>query len=213
VSERIKILREIERLTVIIDSMTSRMNYLKDRANYSTITLELQAVVKDVVRQYSPSPFAWIANLKPGARSLYNDEGDLTYENPSGFFYMKKEFFKERRSAFLFITPDQKNGIRAGTALNYPPADMQFWKEAFEIDMKNRMYGTISSDEIKGNLTFTRMTFKMGGDNFYTVAFAVEKKHEEGRIVIIEASFGSEAAYKQYLPAVDRFIKSLGLKK
>jgi hypothetical protein len=209
VKERVKILREIERLTTIIDSLTSRMNYLKNRASYSTIVLELRAMVKDVVKRYIPSPFPWIAKLDPYRRTIFDDGEGIQFNKPEGFFHLDKEFYSGK-STFLFVTPDQSTGIRIGFVENYPPADLEFWSEAFKIDLQNRMYKIISEDELQGRMKmhYKRFSVKLSSGGIYIVAFAV---HGE-KIVVIEATFPDEKNYSQKSTIIEEFIKSIGLK-
>jgi hypothetical protein len=63
VDERVKVLREISRLTGIIESFSSQMNYLRDKASLSTISMNLTAKVRDTSQRYISSPFRWIADL------------------------------------------------------------------------------------------------------------------------------------------------------
>jgi hypothetical protein len=210
VKERVRILREIERLTTVIDSLTSRMNYLRNRASYSTIVLKLRAMVKDVVKRYIPSPFPWIAKLDPYRRTIFDDGGGIQFNKPEGFFHLEKEFYRGR-GKFLFVTPDQSTGIRIGLVENYPPADLEFWNEAFKIDLRNRMYKVISEDALQGRMktAFRRFTVKLSGGNIYVVAFAVRGD----TIMVLEATFPDEKNYKGKSTVLEKFIKSTGLKK
>lgn len=211
VEERVKILREIERLTTIIDSLSSRMKYLENRARYSTIIIHLRAKVKDVVRQFIPSPFPWIAALNPSRRSIFDDGEDLSFEKPVGFFSLEKEFYREKSSAFLFVTPDQSTAIRIGMIENYPPADLKFWHEAFTIDLRNRMYKVVSADELSGKnqLVFKRYTVQLNSGERSVVAFAVSGD----KIIVIEARFADEKNYASYKGILEKFILSTELKK
>ncbi len=210
VKERVKILREIERLTTVIDSLTSRMNYLKNRASYSTIVLNLRAMVKDVVKRYIPSPFPWIAKLNPYRRTIFDDGEGILFDKPEGFFHLEKEFYRGR-GKFLFVTPDQSTGIRIGFVENYPPADLEFWNEAFKIDLRNRMYKIITEDELQGKrkITYRRFTVKLSSGNVYLVAFAVRGE----KIMVIEAIFPDEKIYSKKRTIIEEFIKLTGLKR
>ncbi len=206
VEDRVKILREIERLTGQIDVMTTRINYLAGRARFSTITLNLKARVKDTVRSFIPSPFPWIAGLSPDKRSIFDDGKKTVFDAPAGFFALKKNFY-EGDSPFLASAPDGTTGMRLGLAENYPPADIAFWAEAFEIDARNRMYKLEKTDEISGQhgLSFKRYLFALGGGKRYLVAFAVGGGH----IYVVEAVSESVAEYTKHAAAVDEFIKSV----
>lgn len=210
VKERVKILREIERLTTVIDSLTTRMNYLRNRASYSTIVLKLRAMVKDVVKRYIPSPFPWIAMLDPSRRTIFDGGDGIVFDSPKGFFNLKEGFYN-RRSRFLFVTPDQLTGIRIGFVENYPPADLEFWNEAMQIDIRNRMYRVVSENTVPGrmNIAFKEFTIKLSGGSIYVIAFAVRAD----TIIVIEAVFPDEKNYKEKSAVLEAFIKSTGLKK
>lgn len=206
VEERVKILREIQRLTEQIDVLTTRMNYLAGRARFSTITVSMKAAVRDSVRSFIPSPFPWIAGLSPEKRSVFDDGKKLSFDVPGGFFSLKRNYY-EGSSPFLFTSPDGTLGVRLGLADNYPPADIRFWTEAFEIDVKNRMYRLEKSDELSGQhgLSFRRYLFSRAGGGRYLVAFAVSG----GSIWVVEAVSQSEAAYTRNAAAIDSFITSI----
>lgn len=206
VEDRVKILREIERLTEQIDVMTTRMNYLAGRARFSTITLSLKAKMRDSVHSFIPSPFQWIAELSPDRKSIFDDGKKAAFEAPVGFFALKRNFY-EGDSPFLVSAPDGAMGMRLGIADNYPPADIAFWAEAFEIDARNRMYKLEKADEVSGQhgLSFRRYLFALPGGRRYLVAFAVGG----GNIYVVEAMSETEAEYSRYSAAIDAFIKSV----
>ena len=209
VKERVKILREIERLNNIIDSYTARINYLKNKASYSTLVLRLRARVRDTVRRYIPSPFGWIARLKPEERSLF-DRGDvLEYGKLRGFFELKENFYS-KNGKFLFQTPDQSAGLRIGYTDNYPPADARFWKEAFELDLTNRMYKVPKTDGLQGNrgLAFRVYDISLFDGSLHTVAWAVTGKY----ILVVEIRYRDEEAFKKYSGDVMKFMRTVGVK-
>jgi hypothetical protein len=209
VDERVKILREIERLNNIIESFTTQINYLKSRASYSTVTLELKSKVRDVVRRYIPSPFHWIAGLNHENRSMFDDGGDIKFDRPDGFFSLAKDFY-DRKNPYLLQTPDNSTRFRIGVTDNYPPADLKFWEDAFNIDIKNRMYKVDLNDEIRANsgLVFRRYSIKLNDNSIYMIAFAVSDK----RIMVMESLFQNDAVFKKHRESAEKFIKSAGLK-
>ncbi|HNU92103.1 MAG TPA: DUF4349 domain-containing protein [Spirochaetota bacterium] len=206
VEERVKILREIQRLTEQIDLLTARVNYLAGRARFSTISLNLKAAVRDTVRSFIPSPFPWIAGLSPEKRSVFDDGKKVSFDVPAGFFSMKRDYY-EGSSPFLFSAPDGSLGVRLGLVENYPPADIRFWVEAFEIDVKNRMYRLEKSDELSGQhgLSFKRYLFVRADGGLYMVAFA----EAGGYIWVAEAVSRSGEDYRRNAAAIESFIKSV----
>jgi hypothetical protein len=206
VSERIKILREIERLTTLIESLDARLKYLKNRASFSTIEINFRAVVKQVVSRYIPSPFPWISGLNVNRRSIFS-KGKLEYEKPEGFFFQSNDFYDKKANIYLFSSPGEKAEIRAGVVDNYPPADFKFWKEAFAIDVENRKYTVMEKSELSGKEKFMRYAVKINS-GVYVVAFAVSEK----KIAVVEARFSTEQEYRNQRDKLIGFIKSVRFK-
>jgi len=205
--DRVKILREIERLTTQIDSMNARMAYLKNRATLSTIELRLAAKVREVTRSYLPSPFPWIAGLDPNKRTIFDSGGSVSYDAMSGFFHMKDEYY-DRSGAYLFMTPDRSTGMRIGTVDNYPPANQEFWREALRLELSNRMYTIRKEDAIvAGAARF--MSYEIAlAKGVYVLSVAVTDEN----IVIVETVFPDDASYKKYAGQIVKFIQTIRVK-
>ncbi|MFC1671104.1 DUF4349 domain-containing protein [Spirochaetota bacterium] len=206
VKDRVKILREIERLTTLIDSLAARLNFLKNRADFSTIFITLRARVRRLVTRYLPSPFKWIAGLTPNRRSIFDDGGYIKYKNPKGFYHQRSEYYKNRCNCYLFTTPADTIGLRIGVVKNYPPADLTFWNEAFELDIKNRKYKILSKRDFKNHhgLNFKIYDIKIN-DIVYSISFAVAGD----KILILEAKFTSMKYYKSGNKYLNDFIMSV----
>ncbi len=209
-SEKVEILREIARITTSIDNMTAEMEHLKSRASFSTITLDIRAIVRDISRRYIASPFRWIALLNPRTRSIvHGRDGDLDYSAPSGFFNMEKDFFKSGSPVrYLFTKPDDSAGMRLGIVDNYPKADRKFWNDALKIDFNNRMYDIKSADTVTAGsgLEFDRYAIGLAGGDVYVVAFAVKDK----KIIVFESLFRNDKVYSESGDAMNKLLKSLG---
>lgn len=210
VKERVKVLREIARLNTTIDSYTAQINYLRDRATFSTISLDLQAIVRDTARQYISSPFQWIAQLNPQQRSIYEKDSSISYSNPQGFFMLKEEF-NDRRGQYLFQNPSRTISMRIGSVENYPPADKKFWEEAFTIDLENRKYRVEGKNtiEAKNGLTFTAYRIRLGDDSNYIAAFGVTGD----KIIVFEARIENDEAYKNNKAVIDKYLSTVGYER
>lgn len=208
--EKVDILREIARLTTEIDNMTAEREHLRSRASFSTLTLSLRALVRDIARRYIASPFGWIAGLGHQRRSIvHGRDGDLLYQTPRGFFDFEKEFFSARSGVqFLHANPDNTVRMRLGVVDNYPPADQKFWEEAVKLDIDNRMYQVKGADTVaaRPGLLFNRYVISLAGGDYYTVAFAVKGK----KIIVFESLVKDEKAFRESAAAVETFIKSVG---
>ncbi len=209
-SDKAEILREISRLTTEIDNITAQMNYLKSRAEYSTLSLELKAIVRDTSRVYIASPFAWIASLSPFSRSIvHGRDSDLTYEPPKGFFNHEKYYFASGSSyQNLFANPDGTVMIKLGLVDNYPRADQKFWNEALKIDFENRKYNikAVMRYEAKKGIAFDASFIQLSGKDVYLVAIGVK----EDKIIVVEAYGKDEKSFESCKKAIESFITSVG---
>jgi len=210
VEDRVKILKEIERLTQVIESLSARMQSLGDRAAYSTLTVHLSAKVADTVKTFLPSPFPWIAGLSPDRRTIFGAPAKYEYKTPGGFFNLE-ENFNRNRGTFLFSSPDGGAGVRMGVVENYPPADLKFWDQAFVLEMNNRMYKPFKSDELKSDrgLEMKHYLYRLTTGAVYGVSLHVGA----GGILVAEAVYRNEESFRKSHEAVEKFLNSLGAKK
>jgi len=204
VKEKIRILKEIERLTLKIDTLISRRAFLKNRADYSTIYVRLRALVRQIATRPIKSPFPWIASLKMNRRSIFKSSG-IAYNKPNGYFYWEKKF-KKQRNDFLFTTPGgAKSGIRIGVVKNEPAANLEFWEQAFSRDLLEKKYIIKNKERLQqNNRQYVKYEIKMG-KAIYLVAFSVEQK----KLLIIEARFSNKESYNTYGKRINSFIKSV----
>ncbi len=209
VEERVKVLREISRLTGVIESFNSQMNYLRDKASLSTISMNLTAKVRDVSQRYISSPFRWIADLTYLRRSIFDNGSGLSYETPKGFFTLRDEYY-EKKGAYLVQNAAGGVSMRLGVVENYPPADMKFWGEAVDIDFANRKYKIEKQNVVHGKngVEFKQYAVRVQDDDMYVIAFAVR----QDRIIVFEGYCDSQENYKKHAETIDKFIASVGYK-
>ncbi len=209
-SDKAEILREISRLTTEIDNITTQMNYLKSKSEFSTLSLELKAIVRDTSKVYIASPFAWIASLSPFRRSIiHGHDGDLLYDAPKGFFNYEKTFFRADSSVQdLFVNSDGSVKVRVGLVDNYPKADQKFWNEALLLDFENRKYSIKAKKryEAKKSIILDSCLITLSGRDVYFVAFGVKEK----KIIIIETYGKDEKSFESNRQAIESIITSVG---
>jgi len=200
VEEQVKILREIERITAMIDSLKARLAYLKNKASMSTIVLDFTARVREVTSRYMPSPFAWIARLDPDRRSIEKDFRSVTCDTPDGFFSLDK-----KKRNFDFVSPGEKTGLRLGCVENMPTADLAFWDEAVALDMTNRRWEVSSVETVTGQhgLEF-HMTRIKGAGFIYTIAWAVSGDAivVAEMVQVLEGAEDESPAFRKFLSTV-----------
>lgn len=206
-SGRIRILKEIDRITSTIETIKARLQYLKGLADYSTVRISLRAERQDSVRRYIPSPFAWIRSLSADSRSI-NDKSEAAFTMPEGYFSFE-EAFKKGDASFEFGTPGDTVMIRTGSVEHYPKAEFAFWKKAFARDAELRLYTIIESKEIiASNLVFAVYHCKISSGRNYTVAFALSDSKKD--IIVLEAIYVSDAAFQAEKEHVENCIRSAG---
>jgi len=206
IKERVAILKEIERLTSIIDSLRSKMVYLKNRAAYSTIIIEFRATVREFVTRYTPSPFTWIASLHFNNRSIYKNYKSYKGDDPEGYFKFKKDFNDKKKNTWLYSTPDNKSSIRIGAVKNFPIADLIFWKDAMLIDINNRHYKLKKHKSIIGANGLKFQYFVLNtGKKIYVISIAVKEKG----IIVVEALFHNNKLYEKNSEILEKYIKSV----
>jgi len=116
---------------------------------------------------------------------------------------MKENWF-DNGSNFLMATPGDTVKIRMGIVKNYPKADLQFWKEALEIDAKNRWYHPIQLKDVAAE-NEAILTYKISRSRVYALAVKV---YDED-IVVVEMLFNNKNIYSEYSDSINQFVKSL----
>lgn len=205
--EKVKILKEIARLTTDIEELTSQLEYYKNKSSFSTITLTLSAYQRQVAVKYLPSPFPWIQELSIEKRSsrytrLLFDV--FAIKKPKGYFD-KLSSYKKRNSNFIFTTPGYSSGVRIGYVKNYPNANLAFWLQAVQLEAKKRFYKRIGKSTIRGKHKFQVLVFQTSDDTIYVLGIQVFGKH----IVLCEGFFKDSKTYKAYRKTYDRWIKNV----
>jgi len=202
--ERVGILREIERISADIAALEQRLAYLKDQAEFSTITLYLTAAVRDAVKRYQPSPFRWLRSLGPDSWPMGEFDGFVFVKGPEGFFEMR-ENYEDHAESWLFQSPQGSVRVRLNRIENYPKADAPFWTEALTIEMGNRLYKQLADERLG---SFATRTYEVPGGRRYLVGFVVKGKN----IFVIEAVFDTADDHAATIEVVRKFIGSVEVK-
>ena len=201
--QKVKILREIEKLDKKIETLRATIEYLRSKADFSTITLHLTAKVREVVHRYIPSPFPWVARISSEKRTIFNDSFNIEYDKPPGFFDVSRSFFNKEKD-YMFKPPRDECGIRMGMVDNYPPADSKFWTEAVLYEFKNRYYSNVDADKKEVN-GFKNIVVTLKGGTVYSLFFRVM----DDTILVVEAAAVTAEVYKKHRSNIEKFIKSI----
>jgi hypothetical protein len=127
-SERVRILREIRRLSEQIESLKASMELLQKSINFSRIDIQLQPMLADYPGQTSNIPFGWIRGLTPGVVSIPRLDNDVTLSPGNDF-----AVFSDRP----YYYAESSRGIRIsiGTTWNRPEGDNLFWQKALDYHL------------------------------------------------------------------------------
>ena len=202
--QKVKILREIEKLDKKIETLRATIEYLRSKADFSTITIHLTARVREVVHRYIPSPFTWVASITPDKRTIFNDRVSVDYTKPGEFFDLSNNYF-DAEGEYLFKTPRGECGIRMGSVENYPPADTGFWKEAILYEFENRYYKNVKTEDDLRINEFSSIDVELKDGTWYSLFLRVI----DDTILVIEVKAVSKEVYEKYKKEILGFIKSI----
>ncbi len=202
--QKVKILREIEKLDKKIETLRATIEYLRSKADFSTITIHLTARVREVVHRYIPSPFTWVARINADKRTIFNDSVSVDYTKPGEFFDLSKNYF-DAEGEYLFKTPRGECGIRMSSVENYPPADTEFWKEAILYEFENRYYKNVKAEEDLSINEFSNIDVELKDGTWYSLFLRVI----DDTILVIEVKAVSKEVYEKYKKEIVGFIKSI----
>ncbi len=203
--ERIKVLKEIERISAQIQTMEARVKYLRSQADFSTITLLLETHVREDVKKYIASPFPWIRSIGSDGWPSYDVTKSFTFTKPEGFFLMSQAY-KAKEVKYLLVNPGKTAKIRMGVIKNYPKADIKFWGEALQIDAQNKKYKLLEKLKIGSKkVSFIGHVYRIAPERIFFYAISVK----DNEIYLVEGIFSNEQAYKQNIKHLEVFLKSL----
>ncbi|MDH5681740.1 MAG: DUF4349 domain-containing protein [Spirochaetota bacterium] len=208
--ERIKILKEIQRISAEIESIESRQKFLQNQASFSTIIVRLRSNLRHNIRRYLSSPFPWIRELASDKIwSFERDQGlffkNYDYSKPKGFF-SQKENYEGGYSNYLLTNPGNSAKLRLGITTNYPKTTIDFWDAAIEKDSNNRKYKKLNQIDIQSDgIKLKGNIYHISMKRIYFYAIAVR----DDEILVAEGLFDGEAIYQEHKDSVDNFLKSI----
>lgn len=121
--DRLKILREIRRLTEEIERLTQTMESLKKQVAYSRIQVELFPRLSEDVSLRERIPFPWLSELNPLYPSIYTLKGRVSLVLSYSFAVFDGD------SIYRAESHDGVR-IRVGSIRNSPKGDTLFWQKA-----------------------------------------------------------------------------------
>jgi len=184
VEERVKILREISRLTEQIEIIEGNLRMIEEQIAFSRITLELVSRLPHEEQQRERIPFSWIAELDPLYVSIPDLKGSVELDLGENFAVFTKD------DAFRAESPGGIR-VRVGTTQNSPEGNNDFWQGALSYHLAPYYRSTEKVEA--GQISAVFFTSKDAKPFFYLVGVKVVKK----RIYVVEAFFPDEEAMKE----------------
>ena len=195
--ERLRILREIKRLSEQIDTIESTLAAIRNLVDYFTITIELVPVLAVERVDTGLSPFAWVRSLKPHLDTLHEGKDDISMSLPKGFVLFDEDDSYRAQAADTSI-------IRAGKIENEPKGDNRFWSDAVDFEMTSRQE-TVKEKGEAGALTYRLYENDDVTPRFYLVAVRVTIDD----IYVIEVFYPNAEAYERHHKAVLRALETV----
>lgn len=196
--ERVRILREIRRLTEEIQGIELRFDHLKELIAFSRITVALRSRVDYYGTLERDIPFPWIENLHPLYPSIFDLDGAKGLKNLTGDFavFEKEDYFRAENPAGV--------RVRMGTVKNDPAGDETFWRDALAYHLSPFYAGTeipdAGTDEFEGVL----FTSKDREPYYYLVGVYVDGR----KVHVAEVFFPDRDAFDKNFEPILRVLAS-----
>lgn len=204
VEEKVKILREINRLGSEIEALSDRRKVLSDRSSMATVTVQLLAEARSTDGIESQSPFGFIRGLNPAKRSI-EKLSSLTSVKPTGFFD-NTDNFKDGATPYQYYSA---NGtiLRSGEVENRPTGDSVFWKKAFQIEFTdNRGYKEVNNSKITDGFLYVYRVHDGLNVYYYGISYRVV----DNKVHLFEAFSPNQDSYTKDGSKMIEFLKSIG---
>ncbi len=187
--ERVRILREIRRLTEEIEGLKAGLATLDQQVKLSRIAIRLIARIAGGAMEARAVPFAWIARLDPLRPSTGPASSAVAVAVPADFAV----FASGRR---LSAESAEGTRLRAGAVANDPRGDTEFWHQAllYHLGPRYREAQPVAAGAFRGAL--------FAGKDAQPFYYFVGLRVSEAEIVVVEAFFPDAAAKERRLPQV-----------
>ena len=199
-SERLRILDEVKRLSEQIESTESTLNALRDLVDFFTITIELEPMLANSAADVRRSPFEWIRGLAPHTTTLYDGKKEITMAMPDDYVLFDKS------DVWLAQAADSSL-IRAGRVPNEPVGDNRFWSEAIHFEMGGRDEQLVDQGKTK-RLAYRLYQSPDVEPRFYLVAVSVFAEN----LYVLEAFFPNQEAFELHRQDVLKAVESFKVK-
>jgi len=196
VEERLRILKELKRLSEEIESMDSIRSTLQNLIDYFTITIELEPVNESNREVLHQSPFQWVRRLAAHLTTIMEGKNDIKMNIPAGFVLFDKDDVFRAQAA-------DTTTLRAGRVDNEPLGDNDFWAKAVEHEMEGRDEELVESGTA-GSLAFRVFRDRDVPCRYYLVGVVAKKD----KLYVVEVFSPNEGAYTKHKDDVKKALGS-----
>ena len=189
--EKIKILRQLQRLNEQIDVIEAQMRTLKSLSDYSSISVDLTArkAVANGAQQIEAAGFSWIHNLSPFQSVVCHSGKRLEFSTPDEFVALHP------KGAYIAESADG-TVLRATRLENNPQGSSGFWQQSIQKRLASG-FGKFESKEIG---QFQSITLFEDSENPYIWIIAVR---DAGKYLeLVEVYFPNEDQLMRYKDSV-----------
>jgi hypothetical protein len=199
VNERLKILREISRLTDEIERIRQSLELMEQQVKFSRITIELISKLDQKTEEKLKIPFGWISNLDPIYASLPDLRGSIDLELGDDFAVFEKDKAFRAESA-------EGTRVRVGSIRNNPSGDQSFWQNALDYHLKDFYRESRKMDQ--GEVKSVIFTSKDREPYYYLVGVTVNEKY----LYVIEVFFPDRTAFDRRIEGIKKSIEGIKIR-
>lgn len=200
VEERLKILKEIRRITEEIEKINLNLESIRKLIAFSRITVELEPRLENVLADdKSRIPFSWIAGLDPFYTSLGTLEGKIRFEPGDDFAVFDK-------AGYFHAESPEGIKIRIANTKNKPRGDTAFWQAALAYHLQKYYQSTELLQA--GPVQAVLFTSKDKKPFFYLVGVLVA----DDFLYVVEVLFPDEVSFRENNAGVQVSLNGLEVK-
>ncbi len=193
--EKLRLLREVKRLTEEIDQLEMNRNTLASLASFSQLSVEVvpYEIQEQTAAQEPIAAFRWIHRLSPFRRDVADSGGEFELGVATGFVRLSMN------NSFVTQSADGA-AVWASRLENVPEGDSAYWLAA----IRARLDGQYAGSEIVEVGDFQVVRFIDASPTAYRYLVAVRAQGDE--LVLIEVYYPSLAHEERHQTAVLKTI-------
>jgi hypothetical protein len=192
---KIALLKQIQRLTELVDRMERQLKTLSGLADMSRLTLETRprSAMAGADNVVPVAGFEWIAELSPFSRSVAEGGKAHKLPSPEGLVALSSKDHHQAESA---------DGVVFWTARldNRPEGSAEFWRAAI-IERIAEEFGAAKEGQVGEYLTL-RLVSPAEEPYIYTIAIQVDGDE----LLLVETYYPTQAAEQRHSPNVQAVL-------